>query len=109
MLVHGTNDKFGPANATLKQDPRFEVQGHLRYNVSPATALSAGLGYFWGGETKVNGIAQNDKLKSVYARLTATHWLDQTTQLQAQLGQDISVENGPKEKARINLRIGKIF
>ncbi len=109
VLVNGKNDKFGSANATLKQDPRFEVQGHLRYILSPATALSAGIGYYWGGETEVNGIAQNDKLKTTYARLTATHFIDQTTQLQAQLGQDVAVENGPKEKARINLRFAKIF
>lgn len=109
VLVHGKSDKFGPTNATLKQDPRFEVQGHLRYILSPATALSAGVGYYWGGETKVNGVAQNDKLKTTYARLTATHFIDQTTQLQVQLGQDVSVENGLKEKARINLRFAKIF
>ncbi len=109
VLVHGKNNKFGPANGTLKQDPRFEVQGHLRYILSPATALSAGMGYYWGAETEVNGVAQNDKLKTTYARLTATHFIDQTTQLQAQLGQDVSVENGLKEKARINLRFAKIF
>jgi hypothetical protein len=109
VLVHGKNTKFGPAEATLKQDPRFEVQTHLRYILSPATALSAGVGHYWGGETKINGAAQNDRLKTTYARLTATHFIDQTTQIQAQLGQDISVDNGPKEKARINLRLAKIF
>jgi hypothetical protein len=109
VLVHGKNNKFGPTNATLKQAPRFEAQGHLRYILSPATALSVGTGYYWGAETEVNGVAQNDKLKTTYARLTATHFIDQTTQLQAQLGQDVSVENGPKEKARINLRFAKIF
>jgi len=109
VLVHGKNTKFGPTDATLKQDPRFEVQGHLRYILSATTALSAGMGHYWGAETEVNGLAQNDKLKTTYARLTATHFIDQATQLQAQLGQDVSVENGPKEKARINLRFAKIF
>jgi hypothetical protein len=109
VLVHGKNDKFGPTHATLKQDPRFEVQGHLRYILSPATALSAGIGHYWAGETEVNGVARNDKLKTTYARLTATHFIDQTTQLQAQLGQDVSVESGLKERARINLRFAKIF
>jgi hypothetical protein len=109
VLVHGKNDEFGPFRATLKQAPRFEVQGHLRYIVSPATALSAGIGHYWGGETSVNGVDQNDRLRTTYARLTATHFIDQTTQVQAQLGQDISVANGPKEKLRINLRLAKIF
>ncbi len=85
------------------------MQGHLRYILSPATTLYAGIGYYWGGETKVNGVAQSDKLKTTSARLTATHFIDQATQLPAQLGQDVSVENGLKEKARINLRFAKIF
>jgi hypothetical protein len=107
--VHGKNNKFGPMEATLEQDPRYEVQGHLRYIVSPATAFAADLGHYWGGENKVNGVAQNDRLNTTYARITATHFIDPTTQFQIQLGQDLSVENGPKEKARINLRIAKIF
>ena len=108
VLVHGKNTDAGPG-ATLRQAPRFEAQAHLRYNLSPATALSAGYGYYWGGETKVNGVAQNDKLKTQYARLTATHFLTQTLQLQAQLGADLSVENGLKEERRLNLRLLKIF
>jgi hypothetical protein len=109
VLVHGKNNDFGPAGATLRQDPRFETQAHLRYNLSPATSVSAGYGYFWGGETKVNGAEQNDKLKTQYVRLTATHFVNQTLQLQAQLGKDVSVENGPKERSRLNLRLVAIF
>ena len=35
--------------------------------------------------------------------------LDPTTQFQIQLGKDLSVDNGPKEGARINLRLAEIF
>jgi hypothetical protein len=109
VLVHGKNKKFGPGSASLKQDPRYEAQAHLRYNLSPATSFSGDYGYYWGGETKVNGVAQNDRLKTHYARLTAAHFLNQTLQLQAQVGADLSVENGLKEKGRLNLRLVKIF
>ncbi|MEJ7686970.1 MAG: transporter [Variovorax sp.] len=109
VLVHGKNDDASPLGGTRKQDPRYETQAHLRYNLSPATALSVGYGYYWGGETKLNGVEQNDKLKTHYARLTATHFVNQTLQVQVQLGKDLAVENGFKEKARLNLRVTKIF
>jgi hypothetical protein len=109
VLIHGKNKEFGAAEATLKQDPRYEVQTHLRYILSPATALSAGLGHYRGGETKINGVDQNDRLRTTYGRLTAAHFVDKTTQLQIQLGRDLSVYNGAKENARINLRLAKIF
>lgn len=107
--IHGKNTKFGPMDATREQDARYELQAHLRYITSPVTAYSLGLGHYLGGENKVNGVAQDDSLKTTYARLTATHFIDQTTQVQAQIGQDLQVENGPKEKLRLNLRVAKIF
>jgi hypothetical protein len=109
VTINGKNDEFTPARATLKQDPRYELQAHLRYNLSPATALSVGYGLITGGETEVNNVKQNDRLRTQYARATATHFLNQTTQIQAQYGQDVSVENGPREKSRINLRVVKLF
>ncbi len=109
VLIHGKNKEFGPANATLEQDPRYEVQTHLRYIISPATAFSAGLGHYRGGETQVNGVDQNNRLRTTYGRLTATHFVNQTTQFQIQRGRDLSVYNGAQENARITLRLAKIF
>lgn len=111
VMVHGKNRQAGPgtADVTLKQDPRYELQGHLRYIVSPATALSFGYGLVTGAATTVNGAGMGDRQRTQYARLTAAHFIDQTTQLQAQLGSDVKVENGAREKARLNLRLVKIF
>jgi hypothetical protein len=109
VTINGKNTDYGPAHATLKQDPRYEAQVHLRYSLSPVTSLSVDYGYYWGGENEVNGVSQNDKLRTQYARVTGTHFINPTVQLQAQYGQDISVENGLKEKSRINLRLVKLF
>jgi hypothetical protein len=109
VTVHGKNTDYGPSSATLDQDSRYEVQGHLRYNLTPEASLSADYGYYWGGATRVNGIDQNNQLRTQYARVTGTYFLEPTLQLQMQLGRDLTVENGPKENARINLRIAKIF
>jgi hypothetical protein len=109
VQVFGNNDKAGAASATLKQDPRYEVQAHLRYMPSPATAFSVGVGHYWGAEQEINGVAQDNKVRTTYGRLTASHFLDQTTQLQIQLGRDLKVESGFRESSRVNLRLAKIF
>ncbi|MCA1325193.1 transporter [Herbaspirillum sp. alder98] len=109
VTVHGDNTNYTPAHATLKQAARYEVQAHLRYNLSQATALSAGVGSIHGGQTKVNGVDQNDRINTQYARLTVTSFITPTVQWQVQYGRDLSVENGLKEKNRINLRLAKLF
>lgn len=109
VTVHGDNTDYTPAHATLKQAPRYEAQAHLRYNLSPATALSVGFGSVHGGETKLNGISQGDRINTQYARLTVASFINQSTQLQFQYGRDISVDNGLKERNRLNFRIVKLF
>ncbi|TDY98202.1 UNVERIFIED_ORG: hypothetical protein DFO49_0502 [Herbaspirillum seropedicae] len=107
--VFGDNTDYTPAHAILKQAPRYEIQAHLRYNILPATALSVGVGNVQGGETELNGVKQGDRLDTTYARLTVTSFVAPTVQLQMQYGRDLSVENGLKEKNRVNFRIVKLF
>ncbi|WP_199525650.1 MULTISPECIES: transporter [unclassified Herbaspirillum] len=109
VTINGNNTDFTPAHATMKQAPRYEAQAHLRYNLSSATALSVGFGSVRGGETEVNGVKQGDKLNTQYARLTVTSFINPSTQVQFQYGQDVAVDNGLKERNRINFRIAKLF
>lgn len=109
VTVNGKNTDFGLAHATRKQDPRYEAQAHVRYTLSPGTVLSAGYGVISGAESQVGGIAQHDRTRTEYARLTAAHFIDQSTQIQVQLGKDLSVANGFRENSRFNLRLLKIF
>lgn len=107
--VFGNNTDYTPAHLTLKQATRYELQAHLRYNISPATALSVGVGNVQGGETELNGVKQGDRLDTTYARLTVTSFVAPTVQVQVQYGRDLSVENGLKEKNRVNFRFVKLF
>lgn len=109
VQFHGANDTFGNMKAKMKQDPRFEFQTHLSYNVSQQTALTFGLGRILGAETEVSGSKQNDELDTTYARFGVNHWINQTSQIQFQLGRDLSVESGPMEDTRLNLRFAKLF
>lgn len=103
------NDDYGPYGETLEQKARYEYQGHLRYNWTPKTTLAVGAGHIDGARSSVDGIGQHDATRTTYARLTVTHFIEPTLQIQAQIGQDLDVEQGPKEKARLNLRFAKLF
>lgn len=103
------NDDYTAAGATLQQKAREEYQAYVRYQWSPATTLGAGGGYVRGGRTEVQGLDQDDETRTSYARLTLTHFLAPDLQFQVQAGRDLSVDQGFKEQARLNLRILKLF
>lgn len=109
VTIFGKNDEYGPTSATMKQDPSYQFQGHLRYKLQPTWDLRASLSHTTGGETKVNGVASNDKTKTTKFTIGTAWFAAPTLQLMANYGRDASVENGFKEENRLNLRVLKIF
>lgn len=109
VTVYGKNSEFGASNASMKQDASFQLQTFLRYNLTPALDLRAGLSYTTGGETKVNGVAQNDEARNSKMTLGAAYFVRPTTQLIFNYGRDLSVHNGFKESNRLNFRILQVF
>lgn len=103
------NHDYGPTGANQKQKARYEYQAFLRYQLAPATSLGIGGGYVTGARSSVAGDDQDDELKTSYARLTLTHFLLPDLQAQVQLGRDMAVEQGFKERGRLNLRLVKLF
>lgn len=104
-----TNNDFGARGAKLEEHTRYEYQTSLRYNWTPSTTFAIGGGYVTGAATTVDGVDQHDRLATSYGRLTVTHFIEPSLQIQAQIGKDIEVEQGFKEGARLNLRILKVF
>lgn len=109
VTFHGRNDDFGPSNLSMKQDPRYELQAHVRYNVSAVTSAMVTLGAVTGGETEVAGVDQGDGLRTTYARVGFAHFFDPTIQLIVQYGRDLKVHSGFKEDDRFNFRFVKVF
>lgn len=105
----GRNNDYGSNGDTLKQKARYEYQAYLRYNLSPATQFGIGGGRIEGGRSRVDEVSLDDRTDTTYVRAMATHMLTQTVQMQVELGRDIEVEQGFKEKARLNLRLAKLF
>lgn len=103
------NNDYGHDNLRSEQRARYEYQTHVRYNVNEAMTVAVGGGHISGAETSIDGAGQHDEVRSTYARLTFTYFIEPTVQLQAQLGKDIDVEQGLKEDSRLNLRFTKVF
>ncbi|MBL1268414.1 MAG: transporter [Halomonas sp.] len=108
-LWYGDNDDADDTSQRLEQDLSYSAQLMGRYNISPSTNISIGIGHRWGGETKLDGVRQDDKLDTTYFRLTGTTFVTPQDQLQAQLGRDLSVDQGVSEDFRLNLRYARIF
>lgn len=109
VMVHGKNDDFGAAGATLKQDPLYQGQAYLRYQLTPTAVAFAGLSQTWGGETRVNDVHSNDEARQRKFSVGGSYFVGPKTQLLMSVGRDLKLRNGLKENARLNLRLLQVF
>lgn len=109
VQFYGDNRDFGPGSQTLRQRHSWDLQSHLRYHLSPATALSLSLSQLSGGETEIEGVAQNDRQRRSRASIGASHFIAPGWQVLGTLGKDLTVDNGVREDLRINLRLLNVF
>lgn len=105
--LYGENDNF--VGLRRKQDASYGGQVHLRYNLSPATALSLSYYHDFGGESKLNGVVQHDRMNNSRFLVGLTGFVSPTVQLQVQAGKSLKVNNGVKESSRLNLRLVKVL
>lgn len=109
VTLYGRNNDFGPGGQTLKQDPSYQAQLHLRYHVNPALDLRAGISKTVTGESTVNGLERDDRGSTTKLYVGAAYFLRPSTQLLASLGRDVSVREGFEENRRLNLRLLQVF
>lgn len=109
FTLYGDNDNFGSTGVTMKQDPTVQLQGFLRYDVAPGWDLRAGISHTVGGETRVAGVDQDDRLETTKATLGAGWFVTPTTQVLFNYGRDLEVRSGLREDNRFNLRLLKVF
>jgi hypothetical protein len=109
VTLYGNNNEYGPRGQTLAQNPSYQLQGFLRYTVSTAWDLRGGISYSFGGESRVDGSTQDDRLKTWKFQVGTGWFVTPAVQLLAMYGRDFSVENGLKESNRVNLRVMKVL
>ena len=65
------NDFFN--GSTLEQDPMYFFQSHLIYTFSPGFWLGVSAGYYFGGESTVDGVEKDDRKENVSWALSLGH------------------------------------
>lgn len=108
-IWYGDNNDFSANSVRLEQDISYTAQIMGRYMPDTTTSFGIGFGHNWGGETTIDGVAQDNKQKTTNIRFTAAKFVTPKDQVQIQLGRDLSVENGAKEDFRMNLRYARVF
>jgi len=101
---NGKNNDYGSASQTLKQCALYNVQTFLRYKFAPGADVRIGLQHISGGENRVNGVNQLDRLSTTKLQIGGSYFFNPSQQITATYGRDISVRNGFKESNRLNLR-----
>lgn len=109
VTFFGHNNDYGSAGVTQKQDPLYQGQAFLRYNFTERFDIRAGVSKLWGGESQIAGLDMDDKPGTSKYTVGTSYFVTPSTQLMANYGQDMSVDNGFKEERRINLRILQLF
>jgi hypothetical protein len=72
VAFHSENDDFFNGSK-LEQKPLYILHGHLIYTFKPGQWVSASAGYDYGGENKINGVSQDDRLKNTGWKLSYSH------------------------------------
>ncbi|MBI5460667.1 MAG: transporter [Gammaproteobacteria bacterium] len=103
VVGHSANDEY-LGDHRLEQRVLVNAQIHLRYQIDPATRVSASYLHDWGGETSVDGIDQQNTKNQGRYRIGAARYLNPRHQLQLEVGADSHVENGFRESARFIVR-----
>jgi Putative MetA-pathway of phenol degradation len=109
VTAFGDNKDFGAAGQSQSQKPLYQFQAWLKYSLNPTFDLRAGTSHFTGGETSINGIANNDRTRTTNVKVGFGWSFAPGWNAAALYGRDVSVRNGLKESNRVNLRLLKVF
>lgn len=106
--IFGDNTKFGPTGVTMSQDPIFNFETHVSYDINKSFFTSFDYFFHNGGETKVAGLKQDDAVTTHAAGVTMGFMLSPSYQLLFKYKQDLSVDNGLKT-GTIGTRLAYFF
>lgn len=107
-MIFGDNDDFA-GGRTLETEPLYRAQVFGRFLINPKNEASVRLVYAHGGETSVDGVERNDRTGTLSTLVTWRHNLTPKINLLAQVGGDLSTENGLREDRRVQFRLTRSF
>lgn len=107
------NDEY-QGNDELSQDPLFNLESHLSYDLTKNLAVSFDYYGHWGGDSDVNDVHQDASINTQTIGGTVTYGFAPGWQLLLQYREDVKVDNGVEAEV-IQARIfyatdfGKLF
>ncbi|WP_028995269.1 transporter [Azonexus hydrophilus] len=108
LTFHGTNKDY-LVGRERKQDVSVALTGYLRWRVAQQWELMAGAQTNAGGETRINGVEQNDEVRNKRLMLGGSYFFDQNTVLSLRYGSDTVARNGFRLEREWLLRVGRRF
>lgn len=92
---YSDNDQYTSSNRTSSKDPVYVSLAHVSYDVTKSFWVGGSAWWTGGGETKVNGVKQNDDLANWTGMFSLNFKLTDNVSLLANYAHDFNVENGP--------------
>jgi hypothetical protein len=93
----------------VSTDPAYQYQAYLRYQFSPATALSFGYNGVYGGDQHLNGVYTGQRSRTDGVRVFLSRFVSPTFQIQSQIGTEFNAEGGFRDGTFAQLRLLKVF
>lgn len=102
------NDEYGPTNATRERATQNTLEVHVSRNLPHYTRLSLSYYYNTGGETTINGIAQDDARDDHAVQISGKMAIARNQAISLFYRKDLSVANDI-EGQTIGIRFGHAF
>jgi hypothetical protein len=90
---------------TLTQDPLYKVEGHLTRDITKELWVSADAMYVGGGETSLDGVAQDDSQASFGVGFTVAYKVSEKVELRALWGDYLTDEEDGVDTSMVWLRM----
>ena len=104
----GRNSEYRATHDELERDALYTAQAGLRYDLTPRYSIGASYFHTLGGETRVNGVARDDKSRLNRYQLTGMANF-KFGRIGLQYGGDLDTRHGLIEESRWTLRYTKGF
>ena len=90
---------------TLSQDPLYKIEGHLTRDITKELWVSADAMYVGGGETSLDGVAQDDSQSSFGVGFTVAYKVSEKVELRALWGDFLTDEEDGIDTSMLWLRM----
>ena len=108
VQVFGDNSNYANGHR-LSQDALYDLQGFLRYQITPVDEVGVRLRYVVGGTQQLDTASLHNETRTTQGLATYVRWLTPADQVMLQAGTDFSVHDGFGEALRTQLRFVHVF